>query len=81
MLSPVSRSLAQLGAIVQGVQPHIHVLADADNRAQVDALQRVRMQLLGALACAFVGSMIVVASVMPRRTRRRRELALEGASA
>ena len=59
-LSPLSRSLAQLGAIVQGVQPHIHVLVTADDRKKIEALWRVRLQLFGVLASVVVGMILVV---------------------
>ena len=59
-MSPVSQGLAQLGAIVQGVQPHIHVLVNSDNRGQLDALRRVRLQLFGVLASVVVGMILVV---------------------
>lgn len=54
----VSRLLAQVGAIVQGVHPRIRVLATAQNAPQVAALQRLRVHLLivaGLIALALIG--------------------------
>ena len=59
-LSPLSRSLAQLGGMVQGVQPHIDVLVTADDRKKIEALWRERLQLFGVLASVVVGMIIVV---------------------
>ena len=45
LFSGVSRSLAQLGAIVEGVHPPIRLLANVDNPAQVQALWRLHLPL------------------------------------
>lgn len=52
-----SRSLAQAGAMVEGVHPRIRILADIQNKPQVAALRAVRLHLWVAagvltLACA-----------------------------
>jgi hypothetical protein len=77
MFSPVSRSLAQLGAILQGVHPHIHVLATPENRARIDALRQVRLHLWGVVVSVLVG-LIVVAVTLVRERGGRRE-SIEGA--
>ena len=62
----VSRSLAQFGAMVQGVHPRIRILATAQNAPQVAALQRVRVHLLivaGLVVLALMG-MAVCATLM-----------------
>lgn len=53
VLGPISRSLEQLGGIAQGVYPRIHILEDPANRAQVEALSRVRHHLLMAGVTGF----------------------------
>ncbi len=45
-LGVFSRSLEQLGGIIQGVCPRIRILADDGNRAQVEAIRRLRRHLL-----------------------------------
>ena len=70
----VSRSLAQLGAIAQGVHPRIRILATAQNAPQVAALRSVRVHLLivaGLIALALIG-MAACAEVMLVRGRGRR---------
>jgi hypothetical protein len=62
-LAPVSRSMAQLGAIVQGVQPHAHALATPQNEAQRRAMHWLRAHVgavillcalgVGVLLCLF----------------------------
>ena len=69
----VSRSLAQFGAMVQGVHPRIRILATAQNAPQVAALQRVRVHLLivaGLISLALIG-MAACAAVMLVRGRDR----------
>jgi hypothetical protein len=46
VFSGVSRSLEQLGAVVEGVYPQIRLLANADNQAQVQAIWRLHIHLL-----------------------------------
>lgn len=69
-LSPVSRSLAQLGAIVQGVQPPPYLLANADNAPQIDALQRVRLHLKAVLVLGVAGLAGLATTFVLRRGRR-----------
>ena len=69
----VSRSLAQFGAIVQGVHPRIRVLATAQNAPQVAALQQVRLHLLivaGLIALALIGMAACAAVMLVRRRGR-----------
>lgn len=69
MFSPVSRSLAQLGAIIQGTHPRIHVLVSDENRAQVAALVSVRRHLMGVAASVTLGLVVVVVSLRAERRR------------
>jgi hypothetical protein len=69
-LSPVSRSLAQLGAIVQGVQPPPRLLASADNTPQIKALQRVRFHLNAVLLLGIAGLAGLATTLALRRSRR-----------
>ena len=77
----VSRSLAQFGAIAQGVHPRIRILATAQNAPQVAALRQVRVHLLivaGLIALATVGmAACATVSLVRRRGRfpERAELA------
>ena len=56
-LGPLSRSLEQLGGIVQGVYPGIRILPDPVNQRQVEAIYRVRWHLL--LVGGFVGAALL----------------------
>ena len=69
----VSRSLAQFGAMVQGVHPRIRILATAQNAPQVAALQRVRVHLLivaGLVALALMGMAVCAALMFMHRRGR-----------
>lgn len=69
-----SRSLAQLGAIIQGVHPRIRILATAQNAPQVAALRKVRVHLLivaGLIAVAVVGMAACAGGAAVMRVRRR----------
>ncbi|HEY1089674.1 MAG TPA: transglutaminase-like domain-containing protein [Burkholderiaceae bacterium] len=50
-LAPLGRSAEQLGATVSGVHPHIRILGDAQNTAEVQAIQglKARLHLLAVL--------------------------------
>ena len=58
LFSGVSRSLEQLGAIVQGVHPSVRLLANADNHAQVQALWRLHFHLLIVAGLMFLSAMV-----------------------
>lgn len=58
-LGPWSRALEQLGGIVQGVYPHIHILADAANAQQVASLFRLRQHLL-VVASLVAGALVAL---------------------
>lgn len=64
----VSRSLAQLGGIVQGVQPAIRILPTTNNQAQIDAMVRLRWHL-GTVAL-LVPLALLAALVLARTSRR-----------
>jgi len=81
MLSPVSRVLAQTGAIVQGVQPHVRVLATAENRGRIDALSAVRMHLIAALLSACFGVIVIAWTLVRHRSADRVTLSKETARA
>ncbi|HMC14135.1 MAG TPA: transglutaminase domain-containing protein [Albitalea sp.] len=68
MFSPLARSLAQLGAMVQGVHPHIHVLATAENRARIDALRRVRLHLWSVVASVLAGLVVIAVTLVRQRS-------------
>jgi hypothetical protein len=74
VLSPLSRPLAQLGAMLQGVHPHIHVLATADNLPQRDALRGVRLHLWVVVASVVAGLILVVAALVQSRMKHRRPM-------
>jgi hypothetical protein len=65
-LAPVSRSLAQLGAIVQGVQPHAQALATAQNGSQRRAMERLRAHVIIA-ALFFCAGLALLVLVLARR--------------
>jgi hypothetical protein len=65
--SPVSRSLAQLGAIAQGVLPRPHLLASASNGRQIEALARVRRHILWVAAVIAVATGVLLAHATVRR--------------
>jgi hypothetical protein len=67
-LSPFSRSLAQVGAVVQGVQPHAHTLATPDNEPQRRAMVRLRMHLLVA-SVVVVAGLVLLFVQRPRGTK------------
>lgn len=58
-LGPWSRALEQLGGIVQGVYPDIHILAEAANAPQVASLVRLRQHLL-VVAGLLVGAWVAL---------------------
>lgn len=58
--SPLSRSLAQVGAMVQGVHPHVHVLIAADNQEEVQALRNVRRHLFVSLWLFCLGAVLLL---------------------
>lgn len=67
----VSRSLEQLGGIVQGAHPHIRVLRDDANSSRLAAMQGLAWRLfvfLGALLVALLSAAICLARA--RRARR-----------
>jgi hypothetical protein len=68
-----SRSLAQMGAIVQGVHPRIRILSTSQNAPQVAAMHRLKVHLLAVtgLAAAAAASMATCEAVMLVRRRRR----------
>lgn len=80
--SGVSRSLEQLGGIVQGVFPPVKLMATEVNRDQVNALWRLRMQLF---IVAWTASLATLAAlfcwVAEVRVRRRQPPVLSGFSA
>lgn len=71
-LASLSRPLAQMGAIVQGVQPHAHALATPQNEPQRRAMRWLRMHLLVASLVVVAGLVLLVAR-RPRGTPRQRE--------
>ncbi len=68
-----SRSLAQMGAIVQGVHPRIRILATTHNAPKIAAMRRLRTHLLtvAGLVTAAAASMAACAAVIVVRWRRR----------
>ena len=54
-LSPISRSLAQLGAIAQRVRPRPVLLATSNNQQQIAALHRVRLHFQAAASIVAIG--------------------------
>jgi hypothetical protein len=69
-LSPLSRSLAQLGAIAQGVFPSPRLLATADNARQIAALGSVRRHILAVFAvCAL--ALLVLLVLLTQAVQRR----------
>ena len=72
--SGTSRSLAQLGAIAQGVHPRIRIWKSEKNREQVSALKRTRFHLLAVgIAVVFGGLLILMSLILRRRRGRRKE--------
>jgi hypothetical protein len=71
-LSPVSRSLAQVGAIAQGVQPHARALATPDNERQRRAMSWLRMHLLLASVAVAAGFVLLLVQ-RPRDVRPQRQ--------
>jgi hypothetical protein len=67
-LAPLSRSLAQVGAIVEGVQPHAHALATAHNAAQRRAMRQLRAHVIGA-ALVFCAGLVTLVVVLLQRGR------------
>jgi hypothetical protein len=59
-LTPLSRSLAQLGAIAQGVQPRAHALATGENAPQRQAMQRLRWHLVLAAGVCAIGLILLL---------------------
>jgi hypothetical protein len=70
LLSPLSRALAQLGAMAQGVHPHIHVLATVENRSKIEALRRVRLHLSAVLLSVCIGLVACAWALARRRPTR-----------
>ena len=54
LFSGVSRSLEQVGAIVQGVHPPVRLLVDTGNQAQAQALWRLHWHLLFVVGLTLV---------------------------
>jgi hypothetical protein len=67
-----SRSLAQMGAILQAVHPRIRILETAQNAPQVAAMHRLRWHLMvvAALIAAAVAAMVACMIVMRLHRRR-----------
>jgi hypothetical protein len=73
-----SRSLAQLGAILQGVHPRIRILATEQNAPQVAALRRLRTHLLVSAAGIVAGATAMAVCAGLLLIRRRRESRASG---
>jgi hypothetical protein len=59
-LGPLSRSLEQLGGIVQQVHPRIRVLVEDGNRARFDAMQRLQRRLRATAAVALLSLLVAL---------------------
>jgi hypothetical protein len=75
LLGPLSRGLEQLGGIWQGVHPHLRVLEEVSNRADLEALQRLRGRLFVALGIGSVAVALALGATAGwARERRERQL-------
>jgi hypothetical protein len=71
-LAPLSRSLAQVGAVVHGVQPQAHALATPDNAPQRRAMGWLRLHLLVA-SVTVVAGLVLLLMRRPRGAGRQHE--------
>lgn len=69
-----SRSLAQMGAILQGVHPRIRILATAQNAPQVAAMRRLRVHLLAVAGLVVAAAASMAACTVAILVRRRRRI-------
>ena len=74
LFSGVSRSLEQLGAIVQGVYPPIRLLVDAHNQAQAVALWRLHWHLLLVAGLVPLSALVSFACFLAWACRRNRSM-------
>lgn len=68
----ISRSLEQLGGIVQGVYPGVRILAEEANQAQSTAMKRLRWHLFavaGVIVAALLGVLVALAGWWRARAR------------
>jgi hypothetical protein len=70
-LAPLGYTVTQVAAVAEGRFPGIRLLADQGNRDQIDALRRLRTQLMVAAGVWAVAAAGLVLWVVVRRTRRR----------
>jgi hypothetical protein len=70
LFSGVSRSLEQLGAILEGVHPPVRLLANADNRAQVQAMWRLHLHLLVLVWLVPLAALVFLTCVVAWMYRR-----------
>ena len=70
-LSPVSRPLAQLGAIAQGVQPHAVGLVTASNDGQMAAMYRLTWQVRAVMLLVLLGFALMCWSALQHVLRLR----------
>lgn len=67
----VSRSLEQIGGVLQGVHPSIRILAEPGNQAQRERMGRLRIHLLAAaLVGGSAGFALLLCTAMLYRNRR-----------
>lgn len=78
-LGGVSRSLEQMGGILQGVHPAIRILAEPGNQAQRERVRQLRTHLFAAALLGGAGSLavLVCGSVLWRTRRRASRIALD----
>jgi hypothetical protein len=74
-LGPLSRSLEQLGAIVQRVHPRIRILAEPENQALVERMQRLRLHLMVLLVASVAAVLATAGLLLAHRQARRRAAA------
>jgi transglutaminase-like putative cysteine protease len=72
-LGPVSRAAAQLGAVIQGIQPEPHLLATPANRATIAALQRLQWHIVAVVLVMLAGLLALPALLWLRLWRRQAE--------
>jgi hypothetical protein len=68
---PVSRALEQLGGIAEQVFPHIRAMVDAGNRAQVQAMRRLKVHLWVALLLTSIAAAAAIVCLVGWRRARR----------
>ena len=66
LFSGKSRSLEQLGAIVEGVMPSVRLLAEPENGRRRAAMHSLRLQLQVALALAALGMSLSAWALLQR---------------